>query len=138
MLKRVLVVVGLVGCGGAQRPIVVEAGALVACPSSPNCVSSLADPSDEEHYIEPWASDGATVPDLAAFLAAQRRCEVLEEGPSWVHGSCKTPLMRFTDDVAFLLDGDVLHVRSASRVGHSDLGKNRSRIEDFRAAWEAR
>ena len=44
---------------------------------------------------------------------------------------------RFVDDVEFLLerDLDVVHVRSASRVGYSDLGANRKRVERIRAAF---
>ena len=44
-------------------------------------------------------------------------------------------LMRFRDDVEFLLDREarVFHVRSASRVGYSDLGANAARVERLRA-----
>ena len=42
----------------------------------------------------------------------------------------------FKDDVEFYLpDGEgTIHFRSASRLGTSDLGKNRERMEAFRAA----
>jgi uncharacterized protein (DUF1499 family) len=31
----------------------------------------------------------------------------------------------------------VIHVRSASRIGHSDLGVNRERVDEIRARWKA-
>ncbi len=47
-----------------------------------------------------------------------------------VDATFRTPLLRFTDDVSFLLDDQtkLMHFRSASRVGHSDLGANRKRL----------
>jgi uncharacterized protein (DUF1499 family) len=43
--------------------------------------------------------------------------------------------MGFVDDVEFLIEPNtqVIHVRSASRLGQSDLGVNRQRIEMIRA-----
>jgi len=42
--------------------------------------------------------------------------------------------MGFVDDVEFLLDekAGVIHVRSASRLGRSDFGVNRDRVETIR------
>ena len=42
--------------------------------------------------------------------------------------------MRFVDDVEFRHDsaGQVIHVRSASRLGRRDFGVNRERIEAIR------
>jgi len=45
--------------------------------------------------------------------------------------------MRYVDDVELRLDENkqLIHVRSASRVGHSDLGANRKRVARIRAAF---
>ncbi|HEY9596037.1 MAG TPA: DUF1499 domain-containing protein, partial [Cyanophyceae cyanobacterium] len=45
--------------------------------------------------------------------------------------------MGFVDDVEFFLDdnANVIQVRSASRLGESDLGVNRKRIETIRAEF---
>jgi uncharacterized protein (DUF1499 family) len=45
--------------------------------------------------------------------------------------------MGFVDDVEFFLDegANVIHVRSASRLGQSDLGVNRKRVETIRAKF---
>ena len=46
--------------------------------------------------------------------------------------------MGFIDDVEFFVNKDkgVIDVRSASRLGESDLGVNRERIESIRQALE--
>ena len=57
----------------------------------------------------------------------------------YVHAEARSWLFRFVDDVEFLYDAQqhVVHVRSASRVGYSDLGVNRSRIESLRHAFQS-
>ena len=121
-------------CAG-ERPnnLGVRDDRLSACPSSPNCVSSQA--SDERHRIAPLAVKGD--PDvvfarLKQILAQRPDTAVIEETSGYLRVEFRTTL--FVDDGEFLLDraGRVIHVRSASRVGYSDLGKNRSRIEEIR------
>jgi len=50
----------------------------------------------------------------------------------------RTSVLRFRDDVEFRLDREaaVVHVRSASRIGLSDLGANRYRLESIRKRWD--
>ena len=124
----------LAACAG-ERPnnLGVRDDRLSACPSSPNCVSSQA--ADERHRIAPLAFNGD--PDTAfarlkQILARRNDTAVIEESPGYLRVELRTTL--FVDDGEFLLDraGRVIHVRSASRLGYSDLGKNRSRMEDIR------
>lgn len=111
-------------------------GRLVPCPTSPNCVCS--EDADAQHAVDPLpvpAGEGTPVERLLSRLATLPRVEVLETTDSYVHATFTTLVLRFTDDVEFLLDPSGTHfdVRSASRVGHSDLGTNRERVEDLRA-----
>jgi uncharacterized protein (DUF1499 family) len=64
---------------------------------------------------------------------------LLEERDGYAAFECTTRLMRFVDDVELLLDAPagVIHLRSSSRIGHSDLGANRKRVEALRAAYTA-
>ncbi len=137
-----LVVLLLAACGGKTIPTVVEeGGTLAACPDSPNCVSSQADPSDEQHYIEPLTLDenSPDVAVMARWMASRERCEVLDQADGWLHATCSTAIFKWTDDIALLVDADaaVVHVRSASRIGRSDLGTNRKRVEAMRVEWDA-
>ena len=114
----------------------VKHGTLTACPSSPNCVNSQAD--DRQHRIDPLAFSGDAVTamqKLSAIVAALPRTQVIQSRADYLYVEFSTPLMGFVDDVEFYCDGKAIQVRSASRLGHSDLGVNRKRIEAIRAAF---
>jgi uncharacterized protein (DUF1499 family) len=130
---------GLAGCAG-ERPqnLGVKDGALTACPSSPNCVSSFA--GDDRHRIAPLSCSidpEAAFARLKQTLAMRGDATVVEEQAGYLRVELRTIL--FVDDAEFLLDREksVIHVRSASRLGHSDLGKNRSRMEEIRTQFAA-
>lgn len=107
---------------------------LPPCPSSPNCVSSLA--TDKAHFIEPLS--GARSAEQARLaltetLKALDRVEWNAASDRHIQATFTSLIFRFVDDVDFvILDSGDINVRSASRVGHSDLGANRRRIEDLR------
>jgi uncharacterized protein (DUF1499 family) len=113
-------------------------GRLAPPKSTPNCVSSQADPADAEHYVAPIAFKG----DAAAAMAAARKAvesmagaTVIRQDGGYLYAEYRTKLMRFVDDVELLYDAKagVLHVRSASRLGRRDFGVNRARVEALRA-----
>jgi len=116
-----------------------EAGTqLVPCPSSPNCVSSQA---TDNHFIEPL-----TIREDTKF-AFERLREILERRPDTFIISADKKNIRvefrtrlgFVDDGIFTLDSEnrVIHIRSASRTGYWDFGKNRRRIEKIRKEYES-
>ena len=115
------------------------------CPDSPNCVSSLADQEDAEHYIQPYKlklSTEKAFPRLVEYLESRSDVKILkrEEGV-YIHAVFISKIMRFKDDVEFRFKsgasaGSVIDIRSASRVGHSDFGANRSRMEEIREYFD--
>jgi uncharacterized protein (DUF1499 family) len=113
---------------------------LADCPRSPNCVSSLA--RDEARRVAPLV---LRAPADEAWAAARRavaelpRTRVVEERPGWLRAESRSRWLGFVDDLELVLAADErrLHVRSASRVGWSDLGVNRRRVEALRAALRA-
>ena len=112
---------------------------LEPCPSSPNCVVSQN--GDEEHSIEPitYQSDRATAREtLLKVLSVVPRTEVIEQADDYIQAESTSRIFKFVDDVEFYFpqDENVIHVRSASRVGESDLGVNRRRIEQIRLAMQ--
>lgn len=123
-----------------SRPVGLVDGRLRACPASPNCVCSQD--ADAGHAIAPL---GFTGPAPAAWEHLQQvirclpRTRVVEVNDQYMRVEFTTALLRFVDDVEFLLDapGQMIHVRSASRVGYSDLGTNRKRVESVRAALQS-
>ena len=125
---------GMFGCAG-ERPnnLGVNGNTLAACPASPNCVSSRAD--DEQHRIAPLTFSGdadRAFARLKLLLSRRGDTTIIEEKPGYLRVELRTTL--FVDDGEFLLDRaqSVIQLRSASRLGYSDLGKNRSRMEEIR------
>jgi len=113
----------------------VREGRLAPCKRSPNCVSSQADPSDLEHYIAPIRGSIAAARDAVKSIP---RTTVVEEKANYLYAEFRTRLLRYVDDVELYFDGQVLQVRSCSRLGRRDFGVNRKRVEDLRALIEAR
>jgi uncharacterized protein (DUF1499 family) len=113
-------------------------GALRPCPASPNCVCSCS--SDDAHRIEPLRHAGDAGPAWQALqraLATMERVEIVRDEGGYMHAQFTSKVFRFVDDVEFLADPEagVIHVRSASRVGYSDLGANRRRVEAIRVRF---
>ncbi|MBI3899102.1 MAG: DUF1499 domain-containing protein [Gammaproteobacteria bacterium] len=118
----------------------VNDGRLAACPASPNCVSSQA--ADAEHSIEPLAYVSSPMEArtrLKQVIAAMPRTRLVSETDNYLHYEFTTRILRFVDDVEFYFDDNArrIQVRSASRVGHSDFGVNRKRVETVRRAFMA-
>lgn len=117
-------------------------GTLPPCPSSPNCVSSDADPADRRQHIDALRvgdDPHAAWARLIEYLEGERAFTIVERREDFLRVEARTPILRFVDDLLFHLrpDEGVIGVRSASRIGYSDLGKNRSRLEKLRAAVSA-
>ncbi|BAU66486.1 hypothetical protein STA3757_38910 [Stanieria sp. NIES-3757] len=109
----------------------VKDGKLASCPGTPNCVSSQSDRPQEKIAPLPAVS----ISELKKVIASMERITIIEETNNYLYAEFKSKLMGFVDDVEFYLDeaANVIHVRSASRLGKSDLGVNRQRIEAIRA-----
>ena len=158
MLKRVLLAFVLLIAGAAvgialhtaltrgdtvfagKRPasLGVHEGRLAPCPRTPNCVSSQADPADAVHYVAPIPFQGTPVAAMAAVRRAVEsmpRATVVRHEPDYLYAEFRSRLMGFVDDVEFAYDdkAGLIQVRSASRLGRSDFGVNRERIEAIRA-----
>jgi uncharacterized protein (DUF1499 family) len=74
---------------------------------------------------------------LATIVRSLPRTTVVTETDAYLYVEFTSALFRFVDDVEFFADGNakLIHVRSASRLGKSDLGVNRKRIEAIRVLW---
>lgn len=95
----------------------------------PNSVSSQTD--SEKHQVAPLAK--VSIDAIRQAIATDSAVTIVEAADNYLYAEYQSKLIGFVDDVEFLQDGDVTHVRSASRVGYSDWGVNRKRIEALRA-----
>ena len=120
----------------AYPPPFLSGGELAVCGSKPNCVSSMQDSSDE-HYIEPIElAAAATEKRVDSVVAAIESAggKVTANDGRTIQATFTSGIFEFIDDVQIRIDTEKLQVRSSSRVGHSDLGANRKRIELLRQA----
>lgn len=114
------------------------ANRLAACPASPNCVSSQA--TNTAHAIAPLSFSGEPAQAwerLQETLTALKRLRIVNVESRYLHAEVRSLVFRFVDDLEFVLlpDDQLIHVRSASRTGHSDFGVNRRRVERIRKVF---
>ncbi len=115
--------------------------AITACPTSkPNCVSTLNTEEGFKAYPIAFSGDAASaVAKLKAAIQTEPNVEVVFENAQQIEVTFKTALFGFRDDARFAINPATNHIEfsSASRVGYSDLGVNRKRMERIRAAFSA-
>ncbi|MEH2325316.1 MAG: DUF1499 domain-containing protein [Nostoc sp.] len=121
----------------ASSGLGVDNGHLSSCPASDNCVVSQN--GDFKHAIDPipyHIDRNAARKTLLKALTVVPRTEIIEQTDNYIHALSKSRIFKFIDDVEFYFPPNepVIHVRSSARVGESDLGVNRRRLEQIRLA----
>ena len=141
-----LIIAGQAGLlkGKAPEDIGIKDGKLKRPSRTQNSVTSQADlwpdhPQLAYSTIAPLkaSGDGTTeMKRIADALLAMPRTVIVQQEPTYIYAQSTTALLKFTDDVEFVLDAakGIIHVRSASRLGQKDFGVNRARIEAVRSA----
>lgn len=121
----------------------IKNGQLTQCPTTPNCVNSQV--KDKKHYIEPIITTGTPLEvkdHILKIFNELKRSKIIVAEDNYIRAEFTSKVFRFVDDVEFYFPDTkskemTIHVRSASRVGYSDLGVNRKRIEQFRSKFKA-
>jgi uncharacterized protein (DUF1499 family) len=131
---------GTLFAGTPPATLGAQAGSFAACPDRPNCVSSRA--VDAAHAIAPLAYRGepsTAMTRLADLIRAMPGATLVTVRPDYLHAEFASTMFGFVDDAEFGSDRAeaVIQVRSAARLGYSDLGVNRKRIETIRVAFGA-
>ena len=105
---------------------------LSPCGNLPNCVNTqigrgLQSSNPVNANPEQWAM-------LKAWIRQQKDWQIVVEDELFIQAVVSTPLLKFKDDVQllYLVETDLIHVRSSSRLGLSDLGTNANRVEKLR------
>lgn len=126
----------------ANRPVDADGkkGELAACPDRPNCVSSLSD--DKEHFIAPLTYEGSMAEAdarLLSVLEQMKGAKIVSRTNTTIQAEFTSTVFGFVDDVDFRFDAADrrIDLRSASRVGYTDFGVNRKRIEEIRRRFQA-
>ena len=117
----------------SRRPenLGLKDGTLHPCPDKPNCVCSLD--LKPQHAIDPIRFDGDGRDQwrrLVSAIELDAQARIVTASDTYLHAEFTTPLFQFVDDLELHLDRqhNTIHIRSASRTGHSDLGVNRARV----------
>ena len=113
------------------------AGRLRPCPSKPNCICSEDKKTDA--WVEPLTFQGppARVWERLKTALQEIGGTIRHQDDEYIWATFSTRVFRFIDDVEFRMvaDQNTIHVRSASRVGYSDLGLNKRRMERLRSRF---
>ncbi|WP_339725891.1 DUF1499 domain-containing protein [uncultured Paraglaciecola sp.] len=133
----------LVGCSGTIPKLGVKSGQLMPCPDKPNCVSTQA--TNEAHFIQAIAFSGSVQEAqdrLLQVLEGMERTKIIATEENYIRAEFTSNVFRFVDDAEFVFlsaaEGKtMIHLRSASRIGHSDFGVNRQRMEQIRNTFNS-
>ncbi|WP_349432094.1 DUF1499 domain-containing protein [Methylomarinum sp. Ch1-1] len=103
-------------------------GKLLPCPDSPNCVSSENMPA-KALQLGHYPSQPAW--KLLKNIIAAQGGNIIDEDGFYLRAEFRSRWLRFVDDLEVRLDLEkkLIHLRSASRVGHYDFGVNRNRVK---------
>jgi uncharacterized protein (DUF1499 family) len=110
------------------------------CPKSQNCVSSFEDPNDETHYIKPikyFLPKETTIKKIRKIIQDNPRAKIVESSDIYIRAEYTSSIFSFVDDIQLYFGAkNIIHVKSASRVGFSDFGKNRERVREIEFALQ--
>lgn len=138
------VLAGQLGLFRGDKPddLGVHDGKLKPPSSTPNSVTSQAElypdhPQQNYASIPPLTVHGdgeSTLTLIKNIVETTAGAEIIESRPDYLYAQFTTPIMKFVDDTEFWYEPtqNLIHVRSASRLGKSDLSTNRKRIEIIR------
>jgi uncharacterized protein (DUF1499 family) len=129
-----LFVLGLMSQSGQAKGL--AEGRLTQCPDKPNCVSSEFE-ADTTHYVEPMMFTQTIEAEILSRLKNAIRemgGSIQLETDNYLAATFTSSFFKFVDDLEIRIDFDqnLIHMRSASRVGHKDRGVNKKRIEQLR------
>ena len=135
----ILIVIALMVLGYRSRsgaPKGLLEGKLTECPDKPNCVCSEYN-GNTEHYIDPFIIPDTTIDTRDILIEAIQETGgiIYSESKEYLAATFSSSFFGFVDDLEVRHDysKNEIHFRSASRVGHSDLGVNRKRVKSIKA-----
>lgn len=108
---------------------------------TPNYVSSLTqNPSRRIKPIQYEGDPEASWNAAKKAVQALPGTEIISTEADYLYAECRSQVFGFVDDLELKINRErnLIHVRSASRVGYSDMGANRKRVEQLRQSISER
>lgn len=115
-------------------------GMLSPCPNTPNCVSTQHGQGDGRmESLSFSGSEEAAREKLIKVIREMPRSTIKASRPGYIHAEFRSAALGFVDDVEFVFDSESSRIdyRAAARLGYSDLGVNRQRMEAIQTAFAA-
>lgn len=111
-------------------------GRLAHCPGPPHCVCSEY-PDAAERFVEPLEISSFSAENLTALMRAaivESGGTVRSERADYISATYSSSLFGYVDDLEIRIDRQAgkIHFRSSSRIGYSDMGANRKRVESLK------
>ena len=128
--------------GGRPSTLGVTQGKLSGPKQTPNSVVSDGVAATHPAYVAPIPFTGdptVAMTKLAGIVKAMDGATVINVDDAYLYAEFRSKTMRYTDDFEARVDAaaNVIHVRSASRLGKRDFDVNRQRVESIRAKFAA-
>ena len=124
----------------SKRPnnLGLKNGQFALCPQRDNCVSSQS--TVKKHQIFPIQATGnseAVLRRLSNAIESLSGSKIVESTETYIHAEFTSRVFRFVDDLEcyYNKEKDIIEIRSASRIGYTDFGTNRSRVEKLRKVF---
>ena len=136
----IIILWGISSCSGSRpEKLGLKNKLFEPCPGSPNCV--LSQQSDAKHSIQPLAYAGpieVAKDRLNQVIVSLGNARIITQDGEYWHVEFTSRWMSFIDDVEFYFmeSEELIHVRSASRMGYYDYEVNRKRVEKIRFRFE--
>ncbi|MFC4619926.1 DUF1499 domain-containing protein [Camelliibacillus cellulosilyticus] len=117
----------------------VQDGGLAPCPKTANCVSTQH--NNLNRRMPPIDYDGLTLQEaketLYNVLKTLPKIDIQKDDGRYIYAEAKTMVFEFFNDVEFYFDESKkeIHFRSASRMGISDFGANKRRMQAITARF---
>ncbi len=127
LLGSMILIIGCTHGESAMDANNKEKRILNPCGDKPNCVASV---DTRPKYALPtvFIKEGTTLDQIAEKALALSGAKLAAKEENYLHVECTSKVFRFVDDLEIRIEGEQLLFRSESRVGHSDFGVNRKRV----------
>lgn len=140
VLAVAFIVLNIILAKMAKQPtnLGVQNGQLTPCPGSPNCVTTQSNhPSSKMEAIAYEGTLADNMTKLKNVIEQFSKTNIISEKENYLHVTFGTPIFNYIDDVEFYFDdaNKLLHFRSASRIGYSDMGVNKKRMQKVTARF---
>ncbi|NDV22768.1 DUF1499 domain-containing protein [Desulfovibrio sp. JC022] len=116
----------------------ITGGNLSLCPNSPNCVSSQE--NDKEHTIQSFKASGSNKQVMKKLRTCIKQMggKITTRSGPYLHAEFRSKWFRFVDDLECIYNEaeGKIDIRSAARLGYSDFGVNKKRVEELRRLFE--